>query len=36
MAGPKAIFVDIFGNKADKQETPAVIYYPLFIIFSSR
>jgi F-type H+-transporting ATPase subunit a len=32
-AGPKAIFLDIFGNKADKRETPAVIYYPLFIIF---
>jgi len=24
---------DIFGNKADKKEVPAVIYYPLFIIF---
>jgi F-type H+-transporting ATPase subunit a len=32
-AGPKAIFLDIFGNKADKRETPAVIYYPLFLIF---
>lgn len=32
-AGPKAIFLDIFGNKADKTETPAVIYYPLFLIF---
>jgi F-type H+-transporting ATPase subunit a len=32
-AGPKAIFMDIFGNKADKNETPAVIYYPLFVIF---
>jgi F-type H+-transporting ATPase subunit a len=32
-AGPKAIFMDIFGNKADKHETPAVIYYPLFVIF---
>lgn len=32
-AGPKAIFIDIFGNKADKRETPAAIYYPLFLIF---
>jgi F-type H+-transporting ATPase subunit a len=32
-AGPKAIFLDIFGNKADKRETPAAIYYPLFLIF---
>ena len=32
-AGPAFVFKDIFGNKADKKETPAVIYYPLFIIF---
>lgn len=32
-AGPKLIFLDIFGNKADKRETPAAIYYPLFLIF---
>jgi len=32
-AGPKFVLQDIFGNKADKKETPAVIYYPLFIIF---
>ena len=32
-AGPKVIFLDIFGNKADKRETPAAIYYPLFLIF---
>jgi len=32
-AGPKIIFLDIFGNKADKHETPAAIYYPLFLIF---
>ena len=32
-AGPVFIFKDIFGNKADKKETPAVIYYPLFVIF---
>jgi F-type H+-transporting ATPase subunit a len=32
-AGPVFVFKDIFGNKADQKETPAVIYYPLFIIF---
>ena len=32
-AGPAFVLKDIFGNKADKKETPAVIYYPLFIIF---
>lgn len=32
-AGPVFILKDIFGNKADKKETPAIIYYPLFIIF---
>ena len=32
-AGPKVILLDIFGNKADKRETPAAIYYPLFVIF---
>ena len=32
-AGPVFVFKDIFGNKADKKETPTVIYYPLFIIF---
>jgi F-type H+-transporting ATPase subunit a len=32
-AGPKIIFLDLFGNKADKKETPAAIYYPLFVIF---
>ena len=32
-AGPAFVFKDIFGNKADKKETPAVIYYPLFLIF---
>lgn len=32
-AGPKLIFHDIFGNKADKRETPAAIYYFLFLIF---
>jgi F-type H+-transporting ATPase subunit a len=32
-AGPALVLKDIFGNKADKKEVPAVIYYPLFIIF---
>jgi F-type H+-transporting ATPase subunit a len=32
-AGPALIVKDIFGNKADKSEVPAVIYYPLFLIF---
>jgi F-type H+-transporting ATPase subunit a len=32
-AGPAFVMKDIFGNKADKAETPAVIYYPLFLIF---
>jgi F-type H+-transporting ATPase subunit a len=32
-AGPKLVLKDIFGNKADKREVPAVIYYPLFVVF---
>jgi len=32
-AGPKLVLFDIFGNKADKKEIPAVIYYFLFLIF---
>jgi F-type H+-transporting ATPase subunit a len=32
-AGPALVLKDIFGNKADKKEVPAVIYYPLFLIF---
>lgn len=32
-AGLKMVLFDIFGNKADKKEIPAVIYYFLFIIF---
>lgn len=32
-AGPVFVLKDIFGNKADKKEVPAIIYYPLFIIF---
>jgi F-type H+-transporting ATPase subunit a len=32
-AGPRLVLKDIFGNKADKNETPAFIYYPLFPVF---
>jgi len=32
-AGPKFVLKDLFGNKADRKETPAWIYYPLFVIF---
>lgn len=32
-AGPVVVFKDIFGNKADKNEIPAAIYYPLFLVF---
>lgn len=32
-AGPMVVLKDIFGNKASKKETPAFIYYPLFLIF---
>jgi F-type H+-transporting ATPase subunit a len=32
-AGPALLLKDIFGNKADPKETPAAIYYPLFLIF---
>jgi F-type H+-transporting ATPase subunit a len=32
-AGPKVILKDLFGNKADKRDVPAVIYYLLFPIF---
>ncbi len=32
-AGPKAVFYDWFGNKADKKETPAVLYFVLTIVF---
>jgi len=31
--GPALVLKDIFGNKADKSEVPAIIYYPLFLIF---
>jgi F-type H+-transporting ATPase subunit a len=32
-AGPKLIIHDLFGNKADKSELSAYIYYPLSLIF---
>jgi len=32
-AGPLVALKDIFGNKASKKDTPAIIYYPLFLIF---
>jgi F-type H+-transporting ATPase subunit a len=32
-AGPKAVLFDLFGNKADRKEMPAVIYYFLFVLF---
>jgi F-type H+-transporting ATPase subunit a len=32
-AGPRAVLKDIFGNKAEKSEVPAIIYYPLFAVF---
>jgi F-type H+-transporting ATPase subunit a len=32
-AGPMFILRDLFGNKADKREVPAAIYYPLFVVF---
>jgi len=32
-AGPVVALKDIFGNKASKKDTPAIIYYPLFLIF---
>jgi len=32
-AGPVFVLKDLFGNKADRKEVPALIYYPLFVIF---
>jgi F-type H+-transporting ATPase subunit a len=32
-AGPALVLKDIFGNKADKKETPTVIYYLLIPVF---
>ena len=32
-AGPKMVLFEIFGNKAEKGDIPAVIYYCLFPVF---
>ena len=32
-AGPKLILFDLFGNKADKKETPKVLYVVLSVVF---
>jgi F-type H+-transporting ATPase subunit a len=32
-AGPKMLFIDLFGNKADKAETPAWLYPALTLVF---
>lgn len=32
-AGIKALLFDVFGNKADKKEVPAMIYFSLFFVF---
>lgn len=32
-AGPRLLFIDLFGNKADKKETPAALYYVLSLVF---
>lgn len=32
-AGVKAILYDIFGNKANKRDVHASLYYPLFVVF---
>ncbi len=32
-AGPKVILYDLFGNKANKNDVPAAMYYFLFLIF---
>lgn len=32
-AGVKAVLFDIFGNKADKRDVPAALYYPMFVVF---
>jgi F-type H+-transporting ATPase subunit a len=32
-AGPKLIIKDLFGNKADRADTPAVLYFSLSLIF---
>lgn len=32
-AGPKVLIFDLFGNKADKKETPAILFYFLTLVF---
>ena len=32
-AGPKVLIFDLFGNKADRKETPTVLFYFLTVIF---
>ena len=32
-AGPRVLIHDLFGNKADKEDTPATMYYLLFLVF---
>jgi F-type H+-transporting ATPase subunit a len=32
-AGPKMIFHDLFGNKADKKDLPTVVYYAFSMVF---
>ncbi|MCB1123168.1 MAG: F0F1 ATP synthase subunit A, partial [Verrucomicrobiae bacterium] len=32
-AGPKVLIFDLFGNKADKKETPTILFYFLTIVF---
>jgi F-type H+-transporting ATPase subunit a len=32
-AGPRMVFHDLFGNKADRSEVPAAIFFPLFGVF---
>jgi len=32
-AGPKIIFHDLFGNKADKKDLPTVVYYAFSLVF---
>ena len=33
-AGPKALFLDIFGNKAPKNEVPKAMYLMMFVLFA--
>jgi F-type H+-transporting ATPase subunit a len=32
-AGPKAVLFDLFGNKAERKEVPAALYYFMFVLF---